>query len=76
MVGMLRAWKVSAEAGLARAACDADVSERHIDARVESSGGARCGKVGSVCTGSVDASASLVDAIWVSREARSLRRSV
>lgn len=75
-MGMLRAWKVSAEAGLASAACDAEVSERHIEARVESSGGVGCENVERVCAGSVDASASLVDAIWVSKEARSLRRSV
>lgn len=75
-MGMLRAWKVSAEAGLARAACDAEVSECHIEAQVGSSGGVGCEKVERVRAGSVDANASLVDAIWVSKEARSLRRSV
>lgn len=33
MVGMLRAWKVSAEAGLASAVREAEVRERHTGVR-------------------------------------------
>lgn len=47
MVGMLRAWKVRAEAGLASAARDAEVRERHRGVReaVSDDEGERVGRV-------------------------------
>lgn len=64
-----------AEAGLASAVRDAEVRERHIGVREEVSDGG--GWVGRVWAAeSVEERASLVRAIWVSNEARSLRSSV
>ena len=63
-MGMLRAWKVRAEAGLARAVRDAEVRERHIGVREEVSDGAGWGWVGRVWAAeSVEERASLVRAI-------------
>ena len=76
-MGMLRAWKVRADAGLASAARDAEVRERHTGVRGAVSDDGDCGKAGRVWAAeSAEGRASLVRAIWVSREARSLRRSV
>lgn len=77
MVGMLRAWKVRAEAGLASAVRDADLRERHMEEREGESDEGVWEWFGRVCAGaSAEERASLVRAICVSNEARSLRRSV
>lgn len=74
---MLRAWKVRAEAGLASAVRDAEVRERHIGVREAVSDGAALEWDGRVCAAeSTEERASLVRAICVSNEARSLRSSV
>ena len=66
-----------AEAGLASAARDAEVRERHMDEREEASDGVAWGRFGRVWAAeSAEGRVSFVRAIWVSREARSLRSSV
>lgn len=77
MVGMLRAWKVSAEAGLASAVRDAEVRVRHTGGREAVSDGVAWDWLGRVWAAeSAEERASFVCAICVSKEARSLRSSV
>lgn len=77
IVGMLRAWKVSAEAGLASAVRDAEVRERHTGVREAVSDDVVWELFGRVwAADSAEERASLVRAICVSNEARSLRSSV
>ena len=76
MVGILRAWKVSADAGLASAEREARVSELQIgewESGLEDEDGKDvCDPRESAgCCGS----ASFVEAIWVKRDAKRRRRS-
>ena len=75
MVGMLRAWKASADVGFARDERDADVRDVQRGVCAVSSGEVEWEYAERVCEGSVDARASLVDAIWVSKDARNLSKS-
>jgi hypothetical protein len=70
---MLRAWKVRAEAGLASAVRDAEVRERHTGVRGAASDDAAWERVWAA--ESAEERASLVRAICVSNEERSLRSS-
>lgn len=77
IVGMLRAWKVRAEAGFASAVRDADVRERHTGVREAVSdevGWEWFWRVWGAESG--EGRASFECAIWVSKEASSLRSSV
>lgn len=74
MVGILRAWKVSVDAGVLRAVREAEVRVDQIGECIWAEGAAWRGEVGfEECD--VDR-LSFVAAIWVRRDARSLRRSV
>lgn len=63
------------DAGFARDERDADVREHHRGVCAVFSGEMEWENAERVCAGSVGARASLVDAIWVSKDASSLSKS-
>lgn len=77
IVGMLRAWKVRADAGFDREEREAEVREHQIGERDASSDILLCDRPAKVWdAGSEPEITSLVDAIWVRSEARRRSKSV
>lgn len=77
IVGMLRAWKVRADAGFDREEREAEVRERQIGEQDASSDTSLCDRLAKVWDAMSEPEiTSLVDAIWVRSEARRRSKSV